>query len=646
MPLAVFYICVIQKLIPQFFHFIFFHMNFFKTLLLTANCCLAAATVFGNDYEPVNHALTNPDFANTSLSGFSIEKNAVDSTLWYRDMDGDNYGDPAETILAETAPNGYVAATGDCNDNDAAINPGAAEICGNTIDENCSGTLNDDTEAPVAVCAPSIKRYLGAQGLVTISAQELDGGSTDNCSTALTFSAGDLEFDCTEQFINIVELTVTDEAGNTSTCMSVVKIVDTLAPAAVCVPTLTVPLDIWSGSASITAADVDGGSFDNCAGLQSLAIDKSTFHCGDLGTVIVTLAVTDSAYNQSTCQTMVNVVDQTAPTAACDEFAVFALNNSGEVDIDPVFLDDGSYDACSAVTFSVDKSHFTCADLGLDTVILTVTDASGNESLCMVMVEIVDKKDPVMVCIEFTAAALNEVGEVNLMPGAVDDGSYDNCGPLVYTLDKTHFTCADLGEVTVILTATDPSGNEGECVATIDIVDKLKPTAVCQDTVQVELDPNGMVTLTSAMIGSESSDNCAVDSFAFSPAVLTMDHVGYTTVTLTVSDNSGNTKSCQTVVNLSSNFVSSGVFAPDASPRISISPNPSAGRFSVSLPDGGSFERVAVYDAAGRLVQEKTAVQPVQYFDLSAEKPGCYYVKVQTGGEILVSKVVLAGGMK
>lgn len=616
-------------------------MNFLKTLLLAAGIsCCAATPVFSDE----NHLVTaNAGSTDAGVfSAMTIPETIVDSTLWYRDADGDTFGNPDETILAETAPVGYVAIAGDCNDNDAAINPGAVEICGNTVDENCNGTLNEDTTPPVAVCVASIKRYLNAQGLVTISAQELNGGSTDNCSTALTFSADELEFDCSELFINMVQLTVTDEAGNTSTCMSVVKINDTLAPVAVCVPSLTVPIDIW-GNGSITVADVDGGSFDNCAGLQSLTIDKSIFHCGDLGTTVVTLAVTDSAYNQSTCQTAVNVVDQTPPTAACDEYSVFAVDNNGVFDLEADVLDDGSYDNCSAVTFSVDKSHFTCAELGVTTVTLTVEDAYGNTNQCIVTVEVVDKKKPVPVCIESTAVALNEDGEADLIPAVLDDGSYDNCSPLVFSLDKTHFTCDDLGEVTVILTLTDPSGNVSHCVVTLNIVDKLDPVAVCEDTIQAELDPNGTLTLSAALMGSEISDNCSVSSYEFNPAVLTMDHVGLTTVTLTVADSSANTASCQTVVNLSANFVSSGVFSPDTGGRVHVSPNPSGGRFTLSLPDGGIAERVSVYDAAGRLVQEKTGAQPVQYFDLSGEKPGCYYLKVQTGGRLLVSKVILGG---
>jgi len=36
---------------------------------------------------------------------------------------------------------GYTVAQGDCNDSNAAINPGAAEIPGNAVDENCDGTV-------------------------------------------------------------------------------------------------------------------------------------------------------------------------------------------------------------------------------------------------------------------------------------------------------------------------------------------------------------------------------------------------------------------------------------------------------------------------------------------------------------------------
>ena len=60
-------------------------------------------------------------------------------TDWYTDTDGDGYGDAAAGASCE-APEGAVAVAGDCDDSDAAFNPGAAESCTDATDYNCDGS--------------------------------------------------------------------------------------------------------------------------------------------------------------------------------------------------------------------------------------------------------------------------------------------------------------------------------------------------------------------------------------------------------------------------------------------------------------------------------------------------------------------------
>jgi hypothetical protein len=48
---------------------------------------------------------------------------------WYRDADGDGYGNPNVTTQACDQPTGYVANDDDCNDACASCHPGGVEVC-------------------------------------------------------------------------------------------------------------------------------------------------------------------------------------------------------------------------------------------------------------------------------------------------------------------------------------------------------------------------------------------------------------------------------------------------------------------------------------------------------------------------------------
>jgi len=64
-------------------------------------------------------------------------------TTYYGDSDGDGYGVSTSQTQDCTQPTGgYAIVSGDCNDGDALVNPGAAEIC-DGIDNNCDGQIDE-----------------------------------------------------------------------------------------------------------------------------------------------------------------------------------------------------------------------------------------------------------------------------------------------------------------------------------------------------------------------------------------------------------------------------------------------------------------------------------------------------------------------
>ncbi len=77
-------------------------------------------------------------------------------TTWYRDADGDGYGNPQITTQAVTGPPGYVADATDCDDTRTDVHPEATESC-NDLDDNCDGRI-DEGCLTIRIAGPGLIR--------------------------------------------------------------------------------------------------------------------------------------------------------------------------------------------------------------------------------------------------------------------------------------------------------------------------------------------------------------------------------------------------------------------------------------------------------------------------------------------------------
>jgi hypothetical protein len=170
--------------------------------------------------------------------------------------------------------------------------------------------------------------------------------------------------------------------------------------------------------------------------------------------------------------------DQEAPVILAAGLSI-ELNNNGTRTIEAADIDYGSTDNCGIASMILDKSTFTCANLGNNEVTLTVTDKRGNVAKQTVIVVVVDKLAPTVLAAGLELRLQN--GRATLDAADIDYGSTDNCGIASMSLDKSTFTCANVGPNQVTLTVTDRSGNAAkQTVEVIVVADDTCSNAVAR----------------------------------------------------------------------------------------------------------------------------------------------------------------------
>lgn len=378
-------------------------------------------------------------------------------------------------------------------------------------------------------------------------------GTTQYCGDEPEFSYSKGTFNCSDIGQDIqVMVKASTNLGSVNFEVEkpiTVKVVDKLAPSLVCpgLKVVSAPPSSCQAMVSFTAS-----AADNCgtAMVSSVPASNSLF---PVGTTEVTFTASDNKGNSSSCKFMVTVNDVTPPAVQCKPFTTF-LSSNGQASITPqnVFLS-GS-DDCGTVTLEmVQPATFSCANLGIQQVVLKVNDGNGNTSTCQASVTVSDNIKPIAKCKNgITNVFLDAAGNYTLLPSVVNNNSTDNCAVTGMTVAPASFTCAQLGLRNVTLTATDQSSNTSTCTARIRLRDNIKPEAKCQP-VTASISGNGYAYITVYQVNNGSTDNCTVSGLSLSKSQFSCSNIGLNTVTLTVTDQSINAKTCTAAITITDN---------------------------------------------------------------------------------------------
>jgi hypothetical protein len=267
-----------------------------------------------------------------------------------------------------------------------------SDAAGNT--GSCSAIITViDTIRP-AISAHNVSVYLNNSGNATISVNDINNGTTDNCGIDSLFVSPS-QFTCADIGNNSVTFTAVDINGNHITLHPSVTVIDSVYPTAIA-QDLTLYL-YTNGTATVTANQVNNGSSDDC-GIATMSLSHTNFSCNDIGANQITFSVHDHYGNVSSVNATITVLDTIHPVTNGHDI-LLNLQDANPAIITPAAINNGSYDNCT-FNQSISQSSFTA--IGIYTIQLISTDLSGNSSSKSYTVEVID-------------SIFNELPEINTL---------------------------------------------------------------------------------------------------------------------------------------------------------------------------------------------------------------------------------------
>ncbi len=457
--------------------------------------------------------------------------------------------------------------------------------CGNV--DTCEGTITieDSTSPTIETEAQDLTLECAADNTAAIALWESNQGgalASDECSPdplVWTIDNTVVLATCGSTTRTLYTFQVEDNCGNTSTTQASIIIEDTTAPL------LTLPAPQTDADAEecgdivVSLADwqAEAVHSDACGNTSIEIILWNTISgCGNTETEVYLFTVTDDCGNQTTGFSTYEIQDRIAPEITCANDITLECNDPTNADQISAWLATttaSDVNDCNVVNITHDYNGslpaLSCDGSSGKVVTFTATDACGNTTTCQASIFIEDTTDPSFV--NFPDDITVNVDVDNCSNNVVYSTpiGFDKCDDEVEVELLTPIASGQefpIGTSTVTFSVTDDCGNSIQESFDITVIDSDVPSIDCpSNDVIVCTDENTCTWAATAATDPIFNDNCANASVSYSYTApdgsvvnsmttagetftLLGDDVilelGTTSITYTITDESGNTSTC------------------------------------------------------------------------------------------------------
>ena len=521
-------------------------------VITVINNVVCYADTDGDGFGDPNNSMT---FSGSCGTGFVSNADDCDdsnnalnpNTVWYLDADNDNYYTGSGVTQCASPGAGYrytgLTAGGDCNDNNAAINPAASEVC-DGIDNDCNGMIDDGLSF--------VTYYQDSDGDTfgnpAVSQSTCDGPPTGYVSNNL---------DCNDSnsALNPNTIWYLDADGDNYYTGS--GVTQCTSPGAGYRYTgLTAGGDCNDNNAAINpaASEVCDGIDNDCNGMIDDGLSFVTYYQDSDGDTFGNPAVSQSTCDGPPTGYVSNNLDCNDSNNAVNPNTVWYLDADG----DNYYTGSGVTQCASPgagyrYTGLLGSGDCNDGNAAINPAATEVCDGVDND--CDGLTDIDDPdlmSTPLQLsCPTAQTLPLNSTCSASLPDYRSLANLSGGCGIVTVTqMPLPGSPVSQAGSLIVTIMASDQSGNTQSCTFTVNKLDVTPPSVTCFNGT-VSFNGQSSIALDADAL-SDSSDGCGIQSISLSPAVIYATQVGQNVpVTVTATDLSGNTASCISTVSVS-----------------------------------------------------------------------------------------------